>query len=332
MTADTWATVDGRQITKADVEKAYRRTRNVGDTPSEEETLAAKLGLLNELIVQELLLSKASALKIDVAQTDLDEAYGKASQNLTPEDYKKELATRDLTSDDMREGLRRELLAQKVIAQEVGAKVTISDKEVSDFYTANRAQFSVPEESYRVAQIVVTPGPEPQVNNGTGDNATTPAAATAKIQMLAERLKGGAKFSDLAIGYSEDPDSAPRGGDLGLIPVSRIKQAPPQMRDAILNKTPGTVNIVSGGGAHTMVLVVAHEQAGQRDLSIPSVREAITENLRGRREQLLRAAYLTAAQSDADIVNYFARRLIESKGTVPSLVPTPPSTGVNGAK
>ena len=96
-----------------------------------------------------------------------------------------------------------------------------------------------------------------------------------------ERLKAGASFRDLAVGYSEDPESAPRGGDLGLVPVSRLKQAPPQLRDAVLSKAPGAVNVASAGGAYTLVLVVAHEQAGQRDLSTPGVRERITDTLRG---------------------------------------------------
>jgi hypothetical protein len=128
----------------------------------------------------------------------------------------------------------------------------------------------------------------------------------------------------LAVGYSEDPESAPRGGDLGLVPVSRLRQAPPQLRDAVLNKSPGSVNVASAGGGHTLVLVVAHEQAGQRDLSNPGVRERISETLRSRKEQLLRAAYLTAARSDATVVNYLARRLVESKGAVPSLLPAAP--------
>jgi parvulin-like peptidyl-prolyl isomerase len=142
--------------------------------------------------------------------------------------------------------------------------------------------------------------------------------------MLMERLKTGASFRDLAVGYSEDPESAPRGGDLGLVPVSRLRQAPPQLRDAVLNKAPGSVNVASAGGNYTLVLVVAHEQAGQRDLSTPGVRERISETLRSRREQLLRAAYLTAARSDATVVNYLARRLVESKGAVPSLLPAAP--------
>ena len=57
----------------------------------------------------------------------------------------------------MREGLRRELLTQKVIEQEVGSKIAVTDQDVTDFFIANRAQFNVAEESYHIAQIVVTP-------------------------------------------------------------------------------------------------------------------------------------------------------------------------------
>jgi hypothetical protein len=84
------------------------------------------------------------------------------------------------------------------------------------------------------------------------------------------------------------------------------------------------VRVVSAGGAHSIVLLVAREGAGQRDLSTPGLRENITATLRGRREQLLRAAYLSAARSDANVVNYLARRVVESQGKVPTLAPTPP--------
>ena len=93
----------------------------------------------------------------------------------------------------------------------------------------------------------------------------------------------------------------------------------------MLKVAPGTVNVVSEGGAHTIVLVVAHEQAGQRDLSMPAVRESITETLRTHREQLLRTAYLTAVRSDADVVNHMARRVVEAQGKMPTLAPQAPA-------
>jgi len=326
ISGDAWAVVDGKEITRDAVDKAYRRVRDVSQTLSEEETLAGKLSLLNDLILQEILLAKAVTLKLEVAPNELDAAYADAKKNIADDAFQQELTRRGLTAADMREGIRRELLTKKVIDHEIGSKIAVTDQDVTDFFNANRAQFNVAEESYHIAQIVITPVREAQVANGTGDDATTPQAAAAKVQMLMERLKAGASFRDLAMGYSEDPESAPRGGDLGFVPVSRLKQAPPQLRDAVLNKAPGTVNVVSAGGAHTIVLVAGHEPAGQRDLSMPGVRDQISQTLRSRREQLLRAAYLTAVRNDAKVVNYFARRLLESKGQIP-IAPLAAPTG-----
>ena len=263
-------------------------------------------------------------MKIEVPSTDLDTAYANAKKNLGDDAYQQELTRRNLTVADMREGLRRELLTQKVIEQEVGSKIAVADQDVTGFFNANRAQFNIPEESYHLAQIVVTPVRD-QIANATGDDATTPQAAAAKVKMLMERLKAGASFRDLATGYSEDPETAPRGGDLGFLPVSRLQQAPPALRDAVLNKAPGSVNVAGANGAYTLVLVVAHEQAGQRDLSTPGVRERITETLRGRKEQLLRTAYLTTARGDAAVVNHLARRLVAEQGKVPGLLPASPA-------
>jgi parvulin-like peptidyl-prolyl isomerase len=311
---DTWATVDGRPITKEAVDKAYRRTRDVSQTLSEEETLTAKLSLLNDMIVQDILIARAGALKVEVPQSDLDTAYENAKKNLSNEAYQQELTKRSLTADDMKEGLRREMLTQKVIEQEVGSKIAVSDTEINDFFTANRAQFNVAEESYHIAQIVVTPAREPQIGNSTGDDAVGPAAAAAKVQMLMERLKGGTPFHELAMSYSEDPESARRGGDLGLVPVSKLNETPPALRNAVLGKSPGTATVATVNGVHTVVLVLAKEAPGQRDLSTPEVRSRITARLRATKEQLLRSAYLTTARTEADVVNLIARRIVESSG------------------
>jgi peptidyl-prolyl cis-trans isomerase SurA len=319
VSADAWATVDGREITRDYIEKTYRRTGGNTQELSEEEALAAKLTLLNEVIVQEILIAKAPSLKVELSDKELDTAYAEARKNIPEDAFQKELTRRNLTAADMREGLRRELLSQKVIEHEVQSKVTVADQEVRDFFNANRARFNFPEEAYHIAQIAITPIRDQQTANRLGDDAATPQAAAAKARMLMERLKGGASFSDLAMDYSEDPQSAPRGGDLGFVPISKLKQVPPALQNAVLKKNPGTVSLVSQEGAHTIVLVVAHEPAGQRDLSVQAVRDNITTALRGRKEQLLRAAYLTAAQSDAHIVNYLARRLVEAQGKIPAL-------------
>ena len=325
--ADAWAVVDGREITRDAVEKAYRRTAQPSQSPSEEEVVTAKLSLLNELIVQDILLAKARTLKIELTDAEVDAAFADGKKNVPEETFQQELTRRNLTAADMKEGLRRDQLVQKVIERDVVSKITVSDQDITTFFEANRAQFNHPEEAYRIAQIVVTPGHETAVNNRTGDDAGTPQEATAKTQMLMERLKSGASFGDLAADFSEDPQSTPRGGDLGFVPVSALQQTPPPLRDAVLKSAPGTVKVVSNGGAHTIVLVVAHEVAGQKDPSMPDVREAITTALRGRREQLLRAAYLASLRNEAVVVNLLARRLVESQGKMPG-----PAPGAPGAK
>jgi peptidyl-prolyl cis-trans isomerase SurA len=314
VSADTWAVVNGRVITREDVEKGFRRTSNPAPPLSEEEATTAKLSILDELIMEEILIAKAVELKIEVADSDVDAAYADARKGVADDAYQKELTTRNLTTADMRDRLRRELITQKVIEREVSSMVTVTDQQVTDFFNANRAQFNLPEDSVHLAQIVVTPVRDAQLANRTGDDAATPQAAAAKVTMLMERLKGGTPFGDLARDFSEDPESAPRGGDLGLVPMSAIKQSAPALRDTVLKLEPGRARVVSGGGAHTIVYVVAHERAGQRDLSTPKVREQITAALKGRREQLLRTAYLTVARTNADVVNYLARRVVEEQG------------------
>jgi peptidyl-prolyl cis-trans isomerase SurA len=318
VSADTWAVVDGRPIAKDTIEKAFRRVRDPNETLSAEETTAAKLTVLDELIMQDLLVAKAAALKIELPATDLDTAFTNARGGLTDEQFKQELARRNLTEADVRESLRRELLAEKVVDQEVTKKIAVPDAEVTTFFDANRAQFNLAEESYHLAQIIITPQREAQLANTTGDDAATPQAAAAKARLIMDRLKNGASFRELATSYSEDA-SAQRGGDMGLVPVSRLQQAPPALRNAVINKTAGTVNVLSAAnGGFTIVLVVSREPAGQRDLSTPGVKEQITNALKSRKEALLRAAYLTALRSDAKIANHLARRVVEAKGAPPT--------------
>ena len=94
----------------------------------------------------------------------------------------------------------------------------------------------------------------------------------------------------------------------------------------MLKGTPGVARVVSAGGAHTVVLVVAKDAAGQKDLSMPEVKGAITQGLRNRREQLLRAALLASIRNDAVVVNLIAKRLVESNGKMPSLAPAAAGT------
>jgi peptidyl-prolyl cis-trans isomerase SurA len=317
---DVWAMVDGREIRKDDVEKAYRRVSPPNQSLSKEEELTAKLSLLNEMIVQDILVAKAAALNLTVTDSEIETAFNERKKNMPEDAFQKELNARGLTTDDMKAGLRRELLADKVVEREVNSRVVVTDQEITDYYSANRAKFNLAETAYRIAQIVVTPVRDQQLNNRKGSDAATPAEADAKVQMLMGQLKGGAEFGALAMDYSEDPQSAPQGGDMGYVPMSRLQQAPPLLRDAVLKTTPGSVSRVSADGAHSLVLVVSKEEAGQRDLNTPGVKDGITTSLRDQRVQLLRTAFLTSARADAKVVNFLSRQIVQATGKLPAPV------------
>ncbi|MGE0449909.1 MAG: peptidylprolyl isomerase [Vicinamibacterales bacterium] len=319
--ADVWAMVDGREIKRDAVEKAFRRTMQLDPPLSEEEALTAKLNLLDEMIVEDILLAKAQDLKIAIPEAELDAAFAEGRKNIADDAFTKELLQRNLTTADMRESVRRDMVVQKVIEREATSKVAVTDQDVNNFYQANREQFNLPEDSYHIAQIVITPEKDADLNNRTGNDAATPQAATAKAQMIMDRLKAGGRFSELAMDYSEEPQTALNGGNVGLVPVSALRQAPPQLRDAVMKSAPGTVSLVSIDGGHTIVLLVAKQAAGQRDPSMPEVRERITTLIRGRREMLMRTSLLSAMRNQAKVTNYLAQRLLEGQGQVPTLTP-----------
>lgn len=312
-----WAVVDGREIRREDVEKTYRRTVAPDQVTSGEEATRAKLALLDQVVIQDMLLAVAKDLQIVLQESELDAAVNEGRKGIPDDVVNKELTARNLTAADMREGLRRDLLAQKVIEREVSAKFTVTDADVNDFFMKNKARFNLTEDAYQIMQIVVTPVRDAGLNNRSGDDAVTAEAATAKVRMLMERLKAGAPFNELAMDYSEEPQSAPQGGDVGLVPVSALRQAPAQLRDAVMKAQPGTVNVVSMDGAYTIVALVAKQAKGQRDPSMPEVKDAVMATLRSEREQLLRTAYLETLRNKARIVNHVARRIVDAQGKLP---------------
>jgi peptidyl-prolyl cis-trans isomerase SurA len=311
---DVWATVDDYQISKADVEKAYRRVNPQAGAKatSSEEELAAKLNLVDELITEEVLVRRARELKIEVTDAEVETAYGERKRNLTDEAFQKELKDRNLAVDDMKLALRRELLADRVIEREVNAKISVTDQEIKDFYERNKAQFNLAESQYRLAQIIITPM-KGQVRNRLNDDAGTPEEAKRKADSLMERLKAGSSFAQLAMDYSEDPQSAANGGDLGFISASQLAKVPQQLRDSVMKAEPGNVSLLGISGAYTLVLLIAKEAAGQRELSTPEVRDGINSTLRDRKQQLLRIAYLTTWRNNAKIMNYLARQITDGQ-------------------
>lgn len=322
---DVWAVVDGREVRKADIEKAHRMAAPPPETPPlEEELLFAQFGTLDDFITQDILLARARAGNLTVEESEVDRSFKERQGDATEAALNEELTRRGITREDVRESLRRDLLVQKLLDRDVVAKVNVTDAEIDVFFAANKERFNIKETQYRLAQIVVTPARDAEVANRMRDDAATPEAARRKIEAIIGQLKGGANFAQVAADYSEDPRSAPQGGDLGFVSESQLRSAPAEMRDVVFKMDVGNVRTLSASGGYTIVLLAGKEVAGQRDLNSPGVRDQIRQGLRQNRDQLLRAAYIAAARSGAAVDHRLAKTLMDRPTAPPaSVLPTP---------
>lgn len=317
---DVWAVVDGKQILREDVEKIYRsRVNPEAPQPSQEEAASLKLSILDELVNSEILLGRAAKQNLLASDAEVEDKFTESKSPYTEEEFQKKLQDTGLTVDDLKSDIRRQISIQKLLNREVVAKISISDQDVADFYNKNRAQFNVAEPQYHIAQIVITPRPDAAVHNRKNDKAANEAEAGRKAAMLANKLNGGADFSETAMDYSED-SSASAGGDLGFVPESALNQSDPALKRAVLAMKPGQVSqpIPTKGGGYRILKLLAKENAGQRQFSDPQVQQAIRDALRSRKEQLLRSAYLIEARDEAHVTNYLARQILEAAGKLPA--------------
>jgi peptidyl-prolyl cis-trans isomerase SurA len=316
---DVWAVVNGKQIVREDVEKAFRSRVNAdAPDPSHEEALSLKLNILDELINSEILLERAAKMNLVATDAEVEDKFTESKSPYTEEEFQKKLKDSGLTVDDLKSEIRRQVSIEKLLNREILAKISITDQDITSFYNQNRAQFNVAEPQYRIAQIVVTPHPDPSVHNRKNDKATNETEAHQKAGVLQQKLNAGADFSQLAMDYSEDTSSS-TGGDLGFIPESALNQSDPLLKRTVLGMKPGesTPPIPVKGGGYRILKLIGKEAAGQRELSDPQVQQGIRDTLRNRKEQLLRSAYLTELRNEAHVTNYVARQVLESAGKLP---------------
>jgi peptidyl-prolyl cis-trans isomerase SurA len=316
---DVWAEVNGHPIYRAQVEKYYRSEVHPQTAPSPEEALFLKLNILDELINNELLLERAAKLGLTATATEVEEKFAELRAPYSDAEFQHQLAERGITVEELREDLRRRIAIEKLLNREVLSRVSVSEQELQQAYERNRSEFDVAEPQYHLAQIVVTPRRDPQVRNRRNDDAATEAEARRKIQMIAQRLRQGEDFAELAMDYSEDPTTASTGGDLGFVPRSALGQVDPEARRAILALRPGqTSGIVHVRDGYRIFRLIAVLEPGQRTLADPQVRQMLLNSLRQHKEQLLRAAYLATLRDQAKITNYLARQILESSGGAPA--------------
>jgi peptidyl-prolyl cis-trans isomerase SurA len=316
---DVMATVDGRKIFRSDVDKYYdNQVASAQQAPAGEQATALRLNILRQMIDDQILMRRAEKLGLLATDADVDAKFNEIKAPFTQEEFDKRMKERKITVADFKQDIRRSITVDKVMNKEVSSKINITEQDINDYYTAHKAEFNLIEPQYHLAQIMVTPKPNPQVQN-QNDKAQNDTDARKKIQMIQNRLDSGDDFATMAMKYSEDPETTGNGGDLGTIPESGLKGTDPATREAVMRLKPGqyspiiTVPTPQGPGFR-IVKLVAKEPAGQRDLSDPRVQQAIRSQLHDRREQLLKAAYYEVLRDSAKVENYYAKKVLDTNG------------------
>jgi peptidyl-prolyl cis-trans isomerase SurA len=319
---DVMATVDGRKIFRSDVDKYYdNNVASAQQAPIGEQATALRLNILHQMIDDEILMRRAEKLGLLATDEEVDRKYNEYKAPFSQEEFDKRLRDKKITLADFKRDIRRSITVEKVMNKEVSSKINVTDQDITDYYNAHKGEFNLIEPQYHLAQIMVTPGPNPQAHN-QNDKAQNEGDARKKIQMIANRLDSGDDFATLAMKYSEDPETSGNGGDLGSVPESGLKGTDPATRDAVMKLKPGQYSAIIGvinpatrqAVGYRIVKLVSKEPAGQRELADPRVQQAVRSQLHDRREQLLKAAYYEVLRDSAKVENYYAKKVLDSNG------------------
>jgi peptidyl-prolyl cis-trans isomerase SurA len=304
------------------VDKYYdNNVASAPQAPVGEQATALRLNILHQMIEDEIVMRRAEKLGLLATDDEVDRKYNEIKSPFTQEEFDKRLQEKKITVADFKRDIRRSLTVEKVLNKEVSSKINITDQDITNYYNAHKAEFNLIEPQYHLAQIMVTPAPNPQAHN-QNDKAQNEGDARKKIQMIANRLDSGDDFATLAMKYSEDPETSGNGGDLGTVPESGLKGTDPATREAVMKLKPGQYSpIITIANPQTrqafgfrIVKLVAKEPAGQRELSDPRVQQAIRTQLHDRREQLLKAAYYEVLRDSAKVENYYAKQVLDRNG------------------
>jgi peptidyl-prolyl cis-trans isomerase SurA len=312
--ANVAATVNNRPITYADLDKQYQSQFGPENPANGDQAMIQKLEVLRTLIDNEIMLQRAEKLGLMAVDADVEGKFNELKAPYTQEEFKAQLDQRKMSVDELKAQLRRDLSVQKLFNKEITSLITISDKDIADFYAANKSSFNLAEPQIHMAQILVTPNADPNVRNLKNDKARDDEQARRKSLNLEQRLRQGEDFAMLAQNYSEDPNSSQNGGDLGFIPESALDKANADLRKAINALRPGEITpVMHTPEGYRILKLITREPAGQRDLADPKVQQTIRETLVNRKDQLLKAAYYEMARNDAKVVNYFVNGIVGSR-------------------
>ena len=205
---DVVARVNGEAISKGDLEMGVGdlEARAGQPVPADQRDRVVR-GVLDQIIGYRLLLQEAAARKIAVPEAEIDARIAQIrSQFPSQEAFTQTLEARKMTLAALRADTREGMQIDALLKAELVASTTVTPAQVTEFYEKNPSEFQQGER-VRASHILI--GVPKDADAGAREQARARAAEVLKA------LKAGNDFGDIAKNVSEDPGSAPAGGDLG---------------------------------------------------------------------------------------------------------------------
>ena len=309
------ATVNGRNIMSSEVERMLSRQTGGKQASLNQLQLAqARLQILSNLVQREVLFQRAEREKVLPTDAQIEAVIANQRQGMTNEDFEKSLAAENLNMETLRAEARKDL-AISALQDKYAGQIKISDREVEDYYNANRQQF-VNRRGVELAMIMVDPADNSA--QGIRDDAKNDTDAKLKIDNVYQQLQGKADFATVAREKSEDFNTVAAGGDIGFATEEDLKNNnfPPELISSLF----GSMQVgdytqptrFSSGKWYIFKLAAKRLQTENLTLESPGVRQQITQGLTNQRKQILNAALMETAMNEARIVNNLAANMLNN--------------------
>ena len=283
------ARVNGETISGKELEDAIRAiSGRAGPIPPDERDRVYR-GVLDDMIGYRLMIQEAKARKIAVADAEIDAQVAQIrSQFPNDAQFQQALTAQNTTLEAVRNDTRDEMSAAKLVDSEIVSKIAVKPEAVTDFYNKNQDKF---QQGARVRASHILIG-IPQ-----NADAATKQQAKSKAEALLKDLKAGKDFAEAAKANSQDPGSAPNGGDLGYFEQGQM--VPPFEQAAFALKAGEMSDVVETQfGYH--IIKVADKQTS-RVVPLDEAKKQIEEYLTQQNRHAQTEVFVQALKAKAKI-------------------------------
>ena len=287
---DVVARVNGQTISRDDLQQAVGEleARAGQSVPADQRDRVVR-GALDQLIAYRLLAQESAARKVAIPDADVDARIAQIRSQFPSEQlFTQTLAQRKLTLEGLRVDIREGMQIDRMIDAEVAARTNVTAEQVSDFYAKNPSEFQQAER-VRASHILI------RVAEG-GDAAAKEQARTKAAEVLKD-IKAGKDFAALAKEHSQDPGSAPSGGELGAF--ERGQMVGPFEEAAFSLPAGQTSELVETQFGFHVIKVVEKQTA--RAIPLEEVRKQVEQYLQGHNRERETQVFIDALKAKGKV-------------------------------